>query len=256
MTNQLAKAAQFKALHVKGDPVVLFNIWDVGSAGAVVAAGAKALATGSLPVALANGYEDGENIPFEMALANVARVVNTTDLPVSMDLEGGYGAAPDTIAANVVRALETGVVGVNFEDQIVGDKGLYPLDQQIERLKAVVAACESTGVAAFVNARTDIFLKAPPDTHSEDMLNEVIIRAAAFADAGADGFFAPGLRDVDMIGRLCSAVELPVNIIALPGAPDNKTLAGLGVARISYGPVPYKRMVSWLEEAAREAMTF
>ena len=110
MTDQTAKAAQFMALHVKGDPVVLFNIWDVGSAGAVVAAGAKALATGSMPVALANGFEDGENMPFEMALANVARVVNTTDLPVSMDLEGGYGAAPDAIAANVARALETGVI--------------------------------------------------------------------------------------------------------------------------------------------------
>jgi 2-methylisocitrate lyase-like PEP mutase family enzyme len=255
MTKQSAKAAKFKALHVKGDPVVLFNIWDVGSAGAVAAAGAKALATGSLPVALANGFADGEQIPFEMALANVARIVKATDLPVSMDLEGGYGAAPDTIQANVARALESGVVGLNFEDQIVGGEGLYPLDQQIERVKAVVQACASAGVAAFVNARTDIFLKAAPDTHTRSMLNDAIARAAAFGDAGADGFFAPGLRDVDMIGRLCSEVDLPVNIIALPGAPDSKTLAGLGVARISYGPVPYKRMVSWLEEAAREALT-
>ncbi len=255
MTNQSAKAAQFKALHVKGDPVVLFNIWDVGSAGAVAAAGAKALATGSAPVALANGFADGEQMPFEMALANVARIVNATDLPVSMDLEGGYGAAPDTIAANVTRALETGVVGFNFEDQIIGGEGLYPLDQQIGRVKAVVQGCENAGVAAFVNARTDIFLKAAPDTHSEDMLNDAIARATVFADAGADGFFAPGLRDADMIGRLCSEVDLPVNIIALPGAPDSKTLAGLGVARISYGPVPYKRMVSWLEQAAREALT-
>lgn len=255
MPNQSAKAALFKALHVKGDPVILFNIWDVGSAGAVVAAGAKALATGSAPVALANGFEDGEQIPLEMALANVARVVNCSDLPVSMDLEGGYGAAPDTIAANVARALESGVVGFNFEDQIIGGTGLYPLEQQGARIAAVVQACKSAGVAGFVNARTDIFLKAAPDTHSEDMLNQAIARAAAFADAGADGFFAPGLRDAQLIGRLCQQVELPVNIIALPGAPDSKTLAGLGVARISYGPVPYKRMLNWLEETAREALT-
>ncbi|MCF6234046.1 MAG: isocitrate lyase/phosphoenolpyruvate mutase family protein [Rhodobacteraceae bacterium] len=254
MTSQSAKAAQFSALHIKGDPVVLFNIWDVGSAGAVIAAGAKALATGSAPVALANGFADGEQMPFEMALGNIARIVKATALPVSMDLEGGYGAAPDTIAANVARALGTGVVGFNFEDQIVGGKGLYPLDQQVARLKAVVNACKIAGVAAFVNARTDIFLKAAPDTHCEDMLSEAIARAAAFAKAGASGFFAPGLRDAEMIGRLCAQVELPVNIIALPGTPDSKTLAGLGVARISYGPVPYKHMVSWLENAAREAL--
>ena len=254
MTNQSDKATLFKALHVKGAPVVLFNIWDVGSAGAVVAAGAKALATGSMPVALANGFQDGEQIPFEMALANIARIVNTTDLPVSLDLEGGYGSAPDVIAANVARALETGVVGFNFEDQIVGGEGLYPPNQQAARIAAVVQACESAGVAGFVNARTDIFLKAAPDTHSDEMLADAIARATAFADAGADGFFAPGLRDVDMIDRLCAAVDLPVNILALPGVPDNKTLAGLGVARISYGPVPYKRMVSWLENEARAAL--
>lgn len=256
MTNQSDKAAQFKALHVKGTPVVLFNIWDVGSAGAVAAAGANAVATGSMPVALANGFEDGEHIPFEMALANTSRIVAATNLPVSMDLEGGYGSAPDVIRANVTRALETGVVGFNFEDQIVGGDGLYPLEQQVARIAALVQACESAGVAAFVNARTDIFLKAAPETHSKDMLKDAITRATAFADAGANGFFAPGLRDSDMIGQLCNAVELPVNIIALPGAPDNKTLAELNVARISYGPVPYKRMLSWLEDAAREALTY
>ena len=252
--NQSAKAARFHAQHVRGDPVILFNIWDVGSAGAVAAAGAKALATGSAPVAMANGFTDGEQIPFEMALANVARIVTATDLPVSMDLEGGYASDPGKIGANAARALETGVVGFNFEDQIVGGEGLYPVQQQAERIRAVVGACGGAGVAAFVNARTDIFLKAAPDTHSDDMLSEAIARAAAYADAGASGFFAPGLRDANMIGRLCEKVALPVNIIALPGTPDTKTLAGLGVARISYGPVPYKRMLNWLEDATREAL--
>lgn len=255
MSEQSRKAEQFAAYHVKGDPVILFNIWDVGSAGAVSDAGAKALATGSAPVALANGFGDGEQIPFEMVLANVARIVNATDLPVSMDIEGGYGVDPDKIAPNVARALETGVVGFNFEDQIIGGEGLYSVEQQVERVRAVGRACDSAGVAAYVNARTDIFLKAAPDTHSEEMLAEAISRAAAFADAGASGFFAPGLRDAAMIGRLCEAVALPVNIIALPGTPDSKTLAELGVARISYGPVPYKRMVAWLEDAARAALT-
>lgn len=235
--------------------MILFNIWDVGSARAVTDAGARAIATGSAPVAMANGFADGEQMPFEMALANVARIVNATPLAVSMDLEGGYGAHPDTIAANVKRALETGVVGFNFEDQVVGGDGLYPIDRQADRVRAVRQGCDAADVAGFINARTDIFLKARPDTHSADMLAEAITRAGAYAEAGADGFFAPGLRDEALIGRLCAEIDLPVNIIALPGTPDNKVLAGLGVARISYGPVPYKRMVSWLEDAAREALT-
>lgn len=254
MSDQTIRAEQFSRLHVKGDPVILFNIWDVGSAKAVSDAGASALATGSAPVAMANGFADGEQIPFEMALANITRIVNATDLPVTMDLEGGYETAPDRIAANVTRALETGVVGFNFEDQIIGGDGLYLIGQQVARVGAVRQACDAAGVAGFVNARTDIFLKAKPETHSPDMLADAIARAEAFADAGADGFFAPGLRDQALIGQLCAEVALPVNIIALPGAPENARLAELGVARISYGPVPYKRMVQWLEDAARAAI--
>ena len=105
-----------------------------------------------------------------------------------------------------------------------------------------------------MNSRTDIFLKNKPDTHSSDMLDEAVTRAKAYAEAGAHGFFAPGLSDEQMIGRLCEESPLPVNIIALPGVPDTKTLAGLGVARISYGPVPYRRMTKWLEEEARKAL--
>ena len=255
MNNQSAKAARFSALHVKGDPVVLFNIWDVGSANAVVEAGAKAIATGSAPVAMANGFADGEQMPLEMALSNAARIVGATDLPVTMDFEGGYGVDPDEIGANVARALECGVVGFNFEDQIVGGDGLYPVKQQVSRIRAVRRACDAAGVAGFINARTDIFLKSPPENHTSDMLADAIARAGAYAEAGAAGFFAPGLRDQGLIGDLCDAVSAPVNIIALPGAPENARLAELGVARISYGPVPYRRMVQWLEDAAREALT-
>ncbi len=106
----------------------------------------------------------------------------------------------------------------------------------------------------FINARTDSFLKAAPETHTTKMLEDAITRARAFADAGADGFFAPGLADETMIARLCEESPLPVNIIALPHVPDTKTLTGLGVARISYGPVPYKRMAAWLEGEARKAL--
>jgi len=255
MTDQITRAELFAALHKKGDPIVLYNIWDAGSAGAVRDAGAKALATGSAPVAMAQGFADGQNIPFDHALDNARRIVAAVDLPVSMDLEGAYAEDPTEIAVNVQNALETGVIGFNFEDQIIGTKDLYDIETQSARVAAMREGCDAAGIPAFINARTDVFLKAAPDTHNDAMLDEAISRARSYADAGASGFFAPGLKDETMIKRLCDATDLPVNIIALPGTPDTPTLAGLGVARISYGPVPYRQMLAWLQDNAHKAIS-
>lgn len=244
------KNRQFHNLHVKGNPVVLFNIWDAGSAGAVQAAGAQALATGSMPVALAQGFEDGENIPLQMALDNVERILNSTELPVSMDLEGGYGQTPDTVAKTITAAVKLGIAGFNFEDQIVGRQGLYPIVEQSTRITAARSAAGNT----FLNARTDIFLKAPPETHSAEMLTTAIERAKAYEQAGADGFFAPALADITLIEKLCAAITLPVNILALPHVPDKNALANAGIARISYGPIPYRQMLAWLQEQATLAL--
>ncbi|CUH46265.1 isocitrate lyase/PEP mutase family protein [Ruegeria atlantica] len=254
MTDQIQNAETFAALHKKGDPVILFNIWDAGSAGAVRDAGAMALATGSAPVAMAQGFGDGQNIPLDVALDNAGRIVSAVDLPVSLDFEGAYAEDAVGIIANVQSALETGVVGFNFEDQIVGTKDLYDIETQAARVGAMREGCDVAGVPAFINARTDIFLKAAPETHDEAMLDDAMARAKAYADAGANGFFAPGLKDEDMIARLCESTDLPVNIIALPGTPDTATLASLGVARISYGPVPYRKMLGWLQEQAKQAL--
>ncbi len=254
MTTQVQHAEAFAALHIKGQPVVLFNIWDAGSAKVVSEAGAVAIATGSAPVAMAQGYADGQHIPVDETLANAARIVRAVDVPVSLDFEGAYAVDADGIRTNVTRALETGVVGFNFEDQVVGATGLYGVEVQTVRVRAMRDACDAAGVPAFINARTDLFLKAAPEDHSENMLEEAIARAKAYADAGASGFFAPALKDEEMIAKLCAAVELPVNIIALPGTPENSKLAELGVARISYGPVPYKQMSAWLGEQAQQAL--
>lgn len=255
MPSNDAAVRTFHELHVKGDPLILFNIWDPGSARAVAGAGAKALATGSWPVAEAHGFPDGEQIPVEMAMDNLRRIVSAVDLPVSADLEGGYGAAPEAVASTVSAACTAGAAGFNFEDQIVGGEGLYDIADQVPRISAARGAADTSGEPAFINARTDLFLKAKPDAHDQAMLDEAVDRAKAYAKAGANGFFAPGLADEGLIGRLCDASPLPVNIIALPHVPDAKTLAGLGVARISYGPVPFRRMTQWLEEEARQALT-
>lgn len=250
------KTKAFGALHIKSDPVILFNIWDPGSAKAVEAAGARALATGSAPVAMAHGFADGQKIPLAMMLDNLSRIVAATDLPVSSDIEGGYGTEPAEVAQTVDKTIRTGAVGFNFEDQIVGGDGLHDIAAQSARIAAAREAADAVVSDVFINARTDIFLKAKPDTHSDAMLDDALSRAEAYASAGASGFFAPGLADEAMIARLCADCALPVNIIALPHVPAPARLAEIGVARISYGPVPYRQMTAWLEEQARAAIGY
>lgn len=237
----------FAALHVKGDPLILFNIWDAGSAGVVARAGAKALATGSWSVAAANGYDDGQAVPLDSVLANLRRILAVTDLPVTLDFEGGYAQEPESLAQNVARVAELGAVGINFEDQIVGGSGLYAVEEQSARIAAIRV---QTGADFFINARTDLFLQAPPEAHDDTLVDQAIARAQAYADAGASGFFIPGLADDRLIARIVDAVALPVNIMAMPGVHDRARMAEIGVARISHGPGPYSIAMTALAEAA------
>ncbi len=244
-----SKYDTFAALHVPGDPVVLYNIWDVGSALAVVAAGVKALATGSHPVGDAAGYGDGQKVPLEFALANARRIVAATDLPVSVDFEGAYSLDPEAGGANMKALAETGAVGCNFEDQVIGGEGLHPFDLQCRR---IAAARKAVGDAFFINARTDLFLKAKE--HDEALADAAIERAKGFADAGASGFFIPKLGALKLVERVCRASPLPVNAIAYPGAPSRAEWASAGIARISHGPFPHKALMAQLTEAAKAAI--
>lgn len=239
----------FAALHVPGDPVVLYNIWDVGSAHAVAAAGAKALATGSHPVADANGWPDGQQVPIEFALANAKRIVASVDLPVTIDFEGAYSIDPEAGAANTARLKETGAVGCNFEDQVVGGDGLHPLELQVKRIAAIR---NSVGDDFYVNARTDLLLKTP--THDDQLIDEVIERGKAFAEAGASGFFVPRLSDLRQIVRVVEKVPLPLNLIAFPNSPPKSEWANAGVARISHGPFPHRELMVVLTKMARSAI--
>jgi 2-methylisocitrate lyase-like PEP mutase family enzyme len=253
--NQEERAHLFKSLHVKGNPVILFNIWDAGSAKAVQDSGAKAIATGSWSVAAAHGYEDGEEIPLEMVITNAERICASVTIPVTIDFEGGYAKLPAELRQNVTKVIEAGAVGINFEDQIVGEEGLYSIKEQCSRIKGVHSATIRTGIPIYINARTDIFLKADPSQHNESHLQEAIERSKAYADAGASGFFAPGLRNETFVEKLCESSPLPVNILVMPDVPSSKRLAELGVARISYGPRPYRMMIEALKEAAKKALS-
>jgi len=243
------KFSQFAVLHVPGSPVILYNIWDVGSAKAVEAAGAKALATGSHPVADASGWPDGQGVPIDFALANAARIVNATALAVTVDFEGGYGTDPQIVAQNVQRLADTGAVGCNFEDQVIGGEGLHPLAKQVEKIAAIR---KHVGASFFINARTDLLLKT--QQHDDALIDQVVERGRAFADAGASGFFVPRLSDAKQIERVVREVPLPLNVIAFPGAPPKFEWASAGVARISHGPFPHRALMAKLEELAREAL--
>jgi 2-methylisocitrate lyase-like PEP mutase family enzyme len=248
--SQIEKAKAFHALHRKGDPLVLYNIWDAGTAAAVAAAGAPALATGSWSVAAANGYSDGEAIPLDVLVSVARSVIASTDLPVSIDFEGAYSDDPNQAAANVALLMDAGAIGINFEDQIVGGQGLHSIENQMDRIRAIRAAANARALPFFINARTDLFLKASDDGQHEMLLEEAIARAHAFAEAGANGFFAPWLADPALISKLCAASPLPVNIMMKPGAPTVTELAACGVARVSYGPGPYRAMIAWLKGEA------
>ncbi|HET9460051.1 MAG TPA: isocitrate lyase/phosphoenolpyruvate mutase family protein [Sphingomicrobium sp.] len=245
----MGKFETFAALHVPGDPVILYNVWDAGSALAVAAAGAKAIATGSHPVGDASGFGDGQRVPLDFVLDNARRVVEAVDLPVTIDFEGAYAIDPEEAGANVARLKATGAVGCNFEDQVVGGDGIHPLDLQCRRIAAIRAA---VGADFFINARTDLFLKTKDQDDS--LVDSVIERGKAFADAGASGFFVPRLADARQVERVVRDVPLPLNLIAFPGAPPNRDWAEAGVARISYGPFPHRALMKQLEEWASEAL--
>ena len=250
--HQSAKAARFAALHVKGTPLLLYNAWDAGSAQAILEAGAQAIATSSWAVAEAQGYRDGEAIPVELVEQIVARIAGTIDVPVTMDFEGGYSDDDQVLAANVFRLLALGVVGMNFEDRVVQGVGLYAVDRQAHRIAAIRDAADKQGVNLFINARTDVFLGQQGDPAQS--VGEALERAKAYASAGASGFFIPGLQDAALIGRICDGTALPVNVMVMDGVPSNERLSTLGVARISYGPIPYIRAMKALKEDALKVL--
>src|SRR5688572_25396847 len=172
MIVQGERAHSLNDLHIKGDPLILFNIWDAGSAKALQEIGAKVIATGSRSVAAAHGYDDGEKLPFDLVLANLQRIFESVDLPVTIDLEGGYGQSPMQVQETVTEVIKAGAVGINFEDQIVGGEGLYSIEDQCARIKAIRKAAEHTSIPIFINARTDVFLKSNPADHDDNHLEE------------------------------------------------------------------------------------
>jgi 2-methylisocitrate lyase-like PEP mutase family enzyme len=237
MPTQHEKAEQFRALHYADAPLVLINAWDVASARAV-AQTMPAVATSSWAVALAHGYDDGQQLPLASVLELAGRICRAVTVPVSVDFEAGYGDTPEQAAESARALRDAGAIGINLEDGLAAD-GRRLIDPELHAAKiaAIRAATSISGAPLFINARTDPFYLHPGPP--EEQLAIAISRAQTYAKAGADGIFVPNLLDTSLIARLVKEVSLPVNIMAATGGPDIAALAVIGVKRVSTGGWPF-----------------
>ena len=242
---QKAKADAFRAMHRSQQILLLPNAWDVASARVVQQAGFGAVATTSAGIAFTLGYPDGQRISREQMLAVVGRIATAVKVPVTADVEAGYGDRPEDAARTARDVIAAGAVGINLEDASGGRQHpLLDLALQVERVTAV------RELPIVLNARTDVYLReagAP-----EKRYDEALRRLAAFRDAGADCVFVPGLRDAAIIGRLAKDLKCPLNILAGPGTPPVPELQKLGVARVSLGSGPMRAALGLLRRIAEE----
>jgi len=250
---QHRKAAVFRALHDHG-VFVLPNAWDAGSAVLIAAAGAPAIATTSAGVSWSLGRPDGQQLTREQMTDVVARIAVAVSVPVSADIEGGYGGGPDAVAAAVSAVIAAGAVGINLEDSGAPGGGLFDPGVQAARIAAARAAAAEAGLPELlINARTDVFLFGIGQP--EGRLDDVIARAAVYAEAGADSLFVPGLLDLAVLRELTGKVSLPVNAMAGPGAPSVAALGEAGVRRVSLGQSIAQAAYTIARKAAVEALT-
>ena len=226
------RAAVLLALHQQGNPVILPTVWDAWSAKLAVEAGFAALTVGSHPVADSIGKPDNEGMTFDDLLTRVRQITYAVDFPVSVDIESGYGEAPDRLIEGL---LDAGAVGLNIEDTVHSEGGrLRSASEHAELVGALRAAADAAGVHVVINARTDLFIRQDGD--AADRVDRAIARLNESARAGADVLYPVGRHDPDTLRRLATELPLPINAIALPDQSDPASFGPLGVARISFGP--------------------
>jgi len=247
------RAERLRALHQPGRPLVLVNAWDAATARIFEEAGSAAIGTTSAGIAFASGYPDGERIPRERMLEAVGRICAAVSVPVTADVEAGYGETLEAIDRTTAGVLEAGAVGMNLEDGTGRPESpLADLASQVEKIRAAVAAGKRLGVPIVVNARTDVFLdRVGPEA---GRLAEAVRRGEAYRDAGAACVFVPGVTDVAVIGALVERLACPVNVLAAAAGAPVAELARLGVARISLGSGPMRAAMTAMRHLAEEAL--
>ena len=229
---------KFKQLHHNPEPFVLGNIWDVNSAKVFEATGYKAIGVSSHAISNAWGYNDGENLPFEVLLQVAKRVVEVVNIPFTVDLEAGYSNSLTGILDNVNKLHDAGVVGINLEDTVPGDKRRFqPVDEFQKTLSAIAEHISRNNLQLFLNVRTDGFLLGLPKA-----LDETLSRIKSYENTGADGIFVPCITGADDIKAVVNASKLPINVMCMPQLPGFDELQTLGVKRISMGPFLFSKV--------------
>lgn len=251
MKSQVEKAEEFRSLHQAKHILVLPNAWDVPSARVFEDAGFPAIATSSAALSVSLGYPDGEKIGKDELFTVVRKIAGILTIPLSADVESGFGASIEQLSDTIRRVIESGAVGVNIED--ISDfekKALVPIEKQVQRLKAARRTSDSLGIPLVINARTDAYRFAAGDEKSK--LEETIRREKAYEAAGADCLYPMGLTDKETIATFVKAVNKPVNIMARKGAPTISELEKIGVHRLSLGPGPMYASIGLLRRIAQE----
>lgn len=232
--SQKQRAEEFHQLHLTGEVLILPNIWDALGAALLQDAGFRAAATSSSAAALSSGWHDGEKMPFTVLLAQLERITRSVSIPVSADIEAGFAHTNSELKNNITALLETGIVGVNFEDSEKKNNTLIPAEEQAEKIKLIKETASEKGIPLFVNARIDTYVHGA-DLSAREKLAETLRRAEIYKNAGADCVFPILLKNVEQIRILTAEAGLPVNIMAMAGSPDLKALKQAGVRRISLG---------------------
>ena len=246
MLTQQEKVNTFYELHHSGKLLILPNIWDSFGAMLLQDIGYPAIATASASVAFANGYDDGEHIPFAELLRILRKITSSVTVPVTADIESGYASDDVRLKNNILQLLDLGIAGINIEDTSKQTGTLRTVEEQCNRIKLIKDACAEAGKQLFINARTDVYLR----NHTENKLEATIKRGLAYKDAGADCFYPITMNKIDEIKQVVDAVQMPVNIIPVPGIPALNELQDIGVARVSLGPSFLKTAIQAMKKLA------
>lgn len=241
----------FKELHEKESPILICNVWDVESARIAQHLNFSAIGTSSGAIATMLGYKDGEEMSFDELEYIVKRITKTTDIPLTVDLESGYSRNPDEIVSNIKRLEQLGVVGVNIEDSLVSEKReIVDSGEFFKLLENICSQLKWDNVSTFINVRTDTFLLSLPNP-----TQQTIKRAKQYSEAGVHGLFVPCIEKEVNIRELVQNIDLPLNVMCMPGLPDFMTLKKLGVKRISMGNFVYSKINKVLETELKSILT-
>ena len=253
MTNfesQQAKAEQFHKLHHSGKMLLLPNIWDPLGAILLESLQYQTVATASASMSFCNGYDDGEKLPFEDFSTMLTKIVSSVAIPVSADIESGYASTDKQLEENIKRLIATGIVGINIEDTDKEMGGLLPIEVQSTRIGLIKKISAEMGISLFINARTDVYIHGDKFDTAESKLEETLKRGIAYKTAGADCFYPIVMRSEHDIKTTVETLQMPVNILTLPGIPDLKRLEEIGVARVSLGPSFLKIAIRAMKDLA------